>query len=132
MSDLYSFPAQQTQVALRGSVAIINTGNKTVTSGTFAAYVATLQSFGGPPQITGSTALMTASGQSSFPIGTLAPGARQIITFYHQGSIDTRLKLPVGTSAAGQSVVGVVTCNLTRWPTSTARRRWLPSCQGTL
>ena len=92
------------QISLRASVAIVNSGNKPSTSGSFAVYV--------DPSGTldGQQTAFTSDGQSSFPIPPLQPGQYVILRFLLEGSVvDSRLKLPPGFNPAGQQIIGVVT-----------------------
>jgi uncharacterized repeat protein (TIGR03803 family) len=92
------------QIAVRGGVAIINSGDKPSRPGSFSVYVdanATLD---------GDQTAFSSEGRSSFPIPALNPGAYNVLTFYQEGSVvDTRLKLPVGFLPSGESMIGVVT-----------------------
>jgi uncharacterized repeat protein (TIGR03803 family) len=92
------------QLALRASVAIVNSGDRPSLPGSFSVYV--------DPNgvLDGEATQLSSDGKNSFPIPALLPGKYAIITFYLEGSVvDTRLKFPLGFNPAGQSILGVVT-----------------------
>jgi uncharacterized repeat protein (TIGR03803 family) len=94
------------QISLRASVAIVNSGNKPLLSGSgfFSAYV--------DPNgaLDGNQTIFSSNGQTSFAIPALQPGAYHIFTFYLEGSVvDSRLKLPINFDPSGQKIIGVVT-----------------------
>ena len=94
------------QVAIRGSVMIVNSGNKPSAPGSFAAYVDQNGT------IDGNQTAFSVNGQSSFALPALNPGAYRVFNFYQEGSvIDTRLKLPVGFLPTDQLMIGVVNYN---------------------
>jgi uncharacterized repeat protein (TIGR03803 family) len=105
LNTLYSFSAGDTfQICVRGSVAIINSGNLRSAAGSLAVYA--------DPNGTDDSekTAFNSNGQSSFSIPPLDPGQYVIIGFRLEGSvIDSRLKLPVGFDPSGQTIVGVVT-----------------------
>jgi uncharacterized repeat protein (TIGR03803 family) len=104
-AQLASFGSGSTsQVALRFSVAIVNSGNKTSAPGSYSVYIDPSGT------IDGQQTLLTSNGQGAFPIPALKPGALTIFSFRLEGSVvDTRLKAPPGFDPGGQSIVGVVT-----------------------
>jgi uncharacterized repeat protein (TIGR03803 family) len=94
------------QISLRAAVAIVNSGNKPSTTGTFSAFV--------DPNgtIDGQQTYFASDGQTSFIIPPLLPGQNHIFTFYLQGSVvDSRLKLPVNFDPTGEQIGGVVNYN---------------------
>jgi uncharacterized repeat protein (TIGR03803 family) len=96
--------ATNSQIALRCSVQIVNSGNKTSEPGSFSVYV--------DPngELDGQQTIFTSNGQSAFPIPALAPGKSVLFSFQLKGTtIDTRLKLPLNFDPSGQSIIGVVT-----------------------
>jgi uncharacterized repeat protein (TIGR03803 family) len=94
------------QVAIRGSVMIVNSGNKPSAPGSFAAYVDQNGT------IDGNQTAFSVNGQSSFALPALNPGAYRVFNFSQEGSvIDTRLKLPVGFLPTDQLMIGVVNYN---------------------
>jgi uncharacterized repeat protein (TIGR03803 family) len=96
------------QFSIRGSVAIINSGNKTssarVTTGTPASFSVYLGS-GLPPD---PGILLTSNGNGVFDLPALKPGQSVTFSFPLNGSTDFRLKIPVGVDPTGLPITGVV------------------------
>ena len=107
LNTLYAFTSGTGfQISLRASVAIVNSGNKPLLSGSgsFSVYV------DANGALDGNQTIFTSDGQTSFAIPALQPGAYHIFTFYLEGSVvDSRLKLPINFDPTGQKIIGVVT-----------------------
>jgi peptidyl-prolyl cis-trans isomerase A (cyclophilin A) len=92
------------QIDIRTSVAIVNSGNKRSSAGSFAVYV--------DPNgtLAGGQTIFTSNGQSSFPVPALEPGKYVILSFDANNQLlGSSLKLPVGFDPTGQAIFGVVT-----------------------
>jgi uncharacterized repeat protein (TIGR03803 family) len=100
---LHSFTSGSSyQLSLRCSVAIINSGNKVSSPGTFSVYLGAGQSPDpGTP--------FSSDGVSSFSFGPLQPGATIILSFHRNGSTDDRLHLPVGVPPTSNPVLDTTT-----------------------
>ncbi len=105
VNTLHAFDnATGLQVALRCSVAIVNSGNVASGPASFAVYV------DANGQLDGNQTAFTSDGQTSYSVPPLKPGQYSILSFQLEGSVvDSRLKLPVGFSPTGQALIGVVT-----------------------
>jgi len=106
------------QIATSGTVRILNSGNVASQPGSFSVYVDPDSSVVTFNALDGAQTAYTSNGQTAFPIPALAPGASFTFTFGQQGSVDSRLKLPVGVNPGpipnsgetiGQYIIGVVT-----------------------
>jgi len=96
-------------ISLRGSVAIINSGNKPSSPGSFSAYVDAAAQPGTQQVLDGNQQIFTSGTTTAFPIPALKPGQYFILPFRLEGTaVDTRLKLPAGYDPTGQEILGVV------------------------
>lgn len=91
------------QEFITGSVAVINSGNKTSAPGSISFYAAP------DGTLDGSQTVFTTQGKSSLAIPALAPGQSFIFYFQQNGSTDYRLETPVGFDPQGDAFLSVVT-----------------------
>ena len=91
------------QLSLEGSVAIVNSGDRTSKAGSIAVYV------DASGTLDGSQTAFTSDGKTSIPVQALHAGDYTVLYFEVKGNTDTRLKLPVGLDPAGEPILGVVT-----------------------
>jgi len=92
-----------TQFSVQGSVTIINSGNEPSAPGSFSVYVDAAGALDGQQTV------LTAGGQSAFPIPALQPG-QQTVLIFGSGAPASKpvLVLPPGFDPTGQAIIGVV------------------------